>query len=64
MEETKTLDTLLEEHKIAEAKRISDRWDRIWADYEQYLLRSGRTKGLRSFPDWAKTSKYSLNDKL
>lgn len=64
MAETKTLDTLFEEHKIAEAKRISDRWDRIWDDYGSYCHNVVKRSQMKTFPEWAKTSKYSLNDKL
>lgn len=56
------LEDLLAKHKITEEKRIADRWDRIWAEYITYC----RINGIyaKSFSDWAKTSKYSLNDKL
>ncbi len=64
MEEINTTlrDTLLEQHRIAEEKRITDRWDRIWTEYTAYYYRPKSDK--KTFPDWAKTSNYSLNDKL
>ena len=56
------LEKLLLEHNQAEEQRVLSRWDRIWSDYLSY----SRINGIYSetFPNWAKTSKYSLNDKL